>query len=140
MPGLDEFKWDANGLLPAVVQDAATRQVLMLGWMNAEALRRTLTTGYVTFWSRSRQEYWLKGETSGNVLVLAEASYDCDGDALLLHVYPQGPVCHTGEMSCFFNPLTFDALSAPGPVSASELEAAPGFQWPAEAAQGEDSA
>lgn len=139
MPGVADLKWDENGLLPAVVQDVTTRQVLMLGWMNAEALRRTLTSGNVTFWSRSRQEYWIKGETSGNVLVLADACYDCDGDALLVRAFPQGPVCHTGEMTCFYNPLAFEDLLAAAPEGVTELAAAPGFAWPAEAAQGADA-
>lgn len=98
-----EVKWDERGLAPAVCQDAGTGQVLMLAWMNAEALRLTLEMGTVHFWSRSRQAIWHKGETSGNHLRLVSASLDCDGDALLFTVRPEGPACHTGRMSCFFN-------------------------------------
>lgn len=98
-----EVKWDECGLAPAVCQDAGTGQVLMLAWMNAEALRLTLEKGTVHFWSRSRQAIWHKGETSGNHLRLVSASLDCDGDALLFTVRPEGPACHTGRMSCFFN-------------------------------------
>ncbi|CAA9403523.1 MAG: Phosphoribosyl-AMP cyclohydrolase [uncultured Rubellimicrobium sp.] len=90
------------GLLPAVAQDAATGEVLMLAWMNAEAVRRTLETGRVTYWSRSRQSFWVKGETSGHVQDLVEMRVDCDGDALLIKVRQTGPACHTGARSCFF--------------------------------------
>ena len=100
-----EVKWDERGLAPAVCQDAGTGQVLMLAWMSAESLRLTLEKGTVHFWARSRQAIWHKGETSGNHLRLVSASLDCDGDALLLSVRPEGPACHTGRMSCFFNPV-----------------------------------
>ncbi len=90
-----------GGLVPAIVQDAATRQVLMLGYMNREALEHTLATGGVTFWSRSRQSLWRKGETSGNTLQLETVRHDCDADALLVLVTPAGPTCHTGAVSCF---------------------------------------
>jgi phosphoribosyl-AMP cyclohydrolase len=93
--------FDAQGLLPAVIQQHDTREVLMLGYMDAEALRRTLTTGRVTFWSRSRQEYWRKGDTSGNVQYVRGAALDCDGDTLLVQVEQVGPACHTGAHSCF---------------------------------------
>jgi phosphoribosyl-AMP cyclohydrolase len=93
------------GLVPAVAQDAATGEVLMLAWMNEEAVRRTLETGRVTYWSRSRQSFWVKGETSGHVQALVEMRVDCDGDALLVRVEQTGPACHTGERSCFFTPL-----------------------------------
>ena len=92
---------NAGGLVPAVVQDAATRRVLMLGYMNAEAARRTQTTGRVTFWSRSRDALWEKGETSGNGLALVAMQTDCDADALLVLATPTGPTCHTGATSCF---------------------------------------
>lgn len=95
------LKWDSNGLIPAVVQDSRTLQVLMLAWMNEESLRRTLESGETWFWSRSRQAYWHKGETSGNVQKVVEIRYDCDGDTLLVLVEPAGPACHTGEVSCF---------------------------------------
>ncbi len=94
-------RFDADGLLPAVIQQHDTGQVLMLGYMDAEALRRTLSEGRVTFWSRSRQEYWRKGDTSGNRQYVKGAALDCDGDTLLLQVEQQGPACHTGARSCF---------------------------------------
>lgn len=93
--------FDDRGLLPAVIQQHDTREVLMLGYMDAEALRRTLTSGRVTFWSRSRQEYWRKGDTSGNVQYVRGAALDCDGDTLLVQVEQVGPACHTGAHSCF---------------------------------------
>lgn len=96
------MKFDDNGLIPAIVQHARSGEVLMLGYMNAEALERTLALRQVTFWSRSRQALWTKGETSGNVLQLIELRQDCDGDALLVLAEPHGPTCHTGEPSCFF--------------------------------------
>ena len=95
------LKRDANGLVTAVVQDATTRDVLMVGWMDDEALHRTLTTGRGTYWSRSRQDYWVKGETSGNVQEVKEVRLDCDGDTVLLVVDQHGPACHTGERTCF---------------------------------------
>ena len=89
------------GLVPAVVQDATTREVLMLGWMDDEALHRTLTTGRGTYWSRSRGEYWVKGETSGHTQHVREVRLDCDGDTLLVTVDQHGPACHTGDRTCF---------------------------------------
>jgi phosphoribosyl-AMP cyclohydrolase len=97
----DRLKRDRDGLVCAVVQQHDTGQVLMVGWMDDEALRRTLTTGRVTFWSRSRQEYWRKGDTSGHVQQVHGVALDCDGDALLLHVDQTGVACHTGTTSCF---------------------------------------
>lgn len=94
-------RFDDAGLLPAIIQQHDTGEVLMLGYMNAEALRRTLTEGRVTFWSRSRQEFWRKGDTSGNRQYVRAAALDCDGDALLVRVEQQGPACHTGAPSCF---------------------------------------
>lgn len=99
------LKFDANGLIPAIAQDAATGEVLMLAWMNADSLARTLTTGQVTYWSRSRQAFWAKGETSGHVQKLVEARVDCDRDCLLLMVDQTGPACHTNRRSCFFTAL-----------------------------------
>jgi phosphoribosyl-AMP cyclohydrolase len=96
------LKYDANGLITAVVQDATTHQVLMVAWMNAEALRLTQELGEAVFWSRSRQELWHKGATSGNVQKVREIRIDCDADTLLLLVDPAGPACHTGATSCFF--------------------------------------
>ncbi|HCS60940.1 MAG TPA: phosphoribosyl-AMP cyclohydrolase [Microbacterium sp.] len=98
---LAQVLWNAEGLAPAIVQQWDTREVLMLAWMDAEALRRTLTTGRVTYWSRSRQEYWRKGDTSGNIQRIHEARLDCDGDAILLLVDQSGPACHTGTRTCF---------------------------------------
>lgn len=97
-----EVKYDANGLVPAIVQDVNTHEVLMLAYMNAESLRRTLETGETVFWSRSRQELWHKGATSGNVQRVVEVRVDCDADALLIRVQPAGPACHTGERTCFY--------------------------------------
>jgi len=90
-----------NGLIPAIIQDATTRQVLMIGYMNKEALAKTLEERRVTFWSRTKERLWQKGETSGYVLEVASMKADCDGDALLVHVHPTGPVCHTGVHTCF---------------------------------------
>lgn len=98
-------RFDSTGLAPAIVQDAASKQVLMLAYMNAEAYRRTLESGLAHFWSRSRQELWLKGATSGNFLRIVEMRIDCDEDSLLLIVHPDGPACHTGETSCFYRSI-----------------------------------
>jgi phosphoribosyl-AMP cyclohydrolase len=98
---IDRTVFGADGLLPAIIQEAGTKDVLMLGYMNAEALRRTLTEGRVTFWSRSRQEYWRKGDTSGNVQHVRGAALDCDADAILVTVEQHGPACHTGAHACF---------------------------------------
>jgi phosphoribosyl-AMP cyclohydrolase/phosphoribosyl-ATP pyrophosphohydrolase/phosphoribosyl-AMP cyclohydrolase len=97
-----EIKYDANGLVPAIVQDVFTKDVLMVAWMNAESLRLTLEKGETVFWSRSRQEIWHKGATSGNVQKVVEIKVDCDADTLLVLVEPAGPACHTGERTCFF--------------------------------------
>ncbi len=102
---LSEIKYDDNGLIPAIVQDAATKDVLMMAWMTAESLRLTLETGKTVFWSRSRKEIWHKGATSGNVQKVVEVRVDCDADTLLVSVEPAGPACHTGERSCFFRGL-----------------------------------
>lgn len=100
-----EVKYDTNGLVPAVLQDVASGQVLMVAWMNAEALRLTLATGEAHFWSRSREELWRKGGTSGNIMKVQEMWIDCDADTLLVQVAPAGPACHTGEISCFYRLL-----------------------------------
>ena len=100
-----QIKWDEHGLVPAVVQDADTKQVLMMAYMNAESLRQTLDTGETVFWSRSRGELWHKGATSGNVQRVTAIYVDCDGDTLLVLVRPAGPACHTGEVSCFYRRL-----------------------------------
>jgi phosphoribosyl-AMP cyclohydrolase len=100
---LDRIQYNAEGLVPAIVQEHATGRVLMLAWMNAEAVQRTLDTGRTWFWSRSRQEYWCKGETSGDRQWVRGAFYDCDGDTLLVVVEQEGKgACHTGEFSCFY--------------------------------------
>ncbi|MDR3069856.1 MAG: phosphoribosyl-AMP cyclohydrolase [Propionibacteriaceae bacterium] len=95
------LKRNADGLVPAVVQDVRDHRVLMLAWMDDEALRRTLATGRGTYWSRSRQGYWVKGETSGNIQIVREVKLDCDGDTILLLVEQTGPACHTGAGTCF---------------------------------------
>lgn len=100
---IDKLKFDENGLIPCVVQDASTLQVLMVAWMNKESISLTIKTGETHFWSRSRCELWHKGETSGNTQTVAELRADCDADTLLALVHPAGPACHTGEKSCFFN-------------------------------------
>ena len=98
-------KFDSQGLIPVVVQDASTGDVLMLAYMNSESLAKTLETGETWFWSRSRQSLWHKGETSGNTQRVVSISIDCDGDTLLVKVDPRGPACHTGEKTCFFSRL-----------------------------------
>jgi len=99
---LATIKFDQNGLVPAIIQDATTHQVLMMAWMNAESLQRTFDLGENVFWSRSRQEFWHKGAASGNIQKVVELRLDCDGDTLLILVDAAGPACHTGEVSCFF--------------------------------------
>ena len=96
------LKFDANGLIPAIAQEAETGEVLMMAWMNAQSIERTLETGRVTYWSRSRKELWSKGETSGHIQELVEMRLDCDRDCLLLQVRQTGPACHTNRRSCFY--------------------------------------
>ena len=96
------LRFDSRGLLPAIAQDHESGEVLMLAWMNAEAVARTLETGRVTYWSRSRQAFWVKGETSGHLQQLVEMRVDCDRDCLLLLVRQEGPACHTGRRTCFY--------------------------------------
>src|SRR5918912_4459162 len=115
--GVLVVRFDDRGLIPAIVQHARSGEVLMLGYMNEEALRRTVESGLVTFWSRSRQSLWQKGETSGNLLRLVELRQDCDGDALLVLAEPAGPTCHTGEPSCFHRPLAGDPAQERVPPS-----------------------
>ncbi len=105
MNALAQIKWDERGLVPAIVQDHESKEVLMVAYMNQESLRLSLTTGETHFWSRSRQELWHKGATSGHTQRIVEIRYDCDGDALLVLVEPQGPACHTGQRSCFYRSL-----------------------------------
>ncbi|PJF47063.1 MAG: bifunctional phosphoribosyl-AMP cyclohydrolase/phosphoribosyl-ATP diphosphatase HisIE [Chloroflexi bacterium] len=116
-----QLKFDAFGLIPAIIQDALTGRVLMLGWMNEEALGRTLRTGEVWFWSRSRQTLWHKGDTSGNVLRVREVRADCDADCLLVRAEPAGPTCHTGRESCFWQDVKGDALQPPAASFLDEL-------------------
>src|SRR3954466_15984399 len=113
-----------NGLMPAIIQQHDTKEVLMLGYMDAEALRRTLTEGRVTYWSRSRQEYWRKGDTSGNVQYVRGAALDCDGDTLLVTVHQVGPACHTGAHACFdVDPLIPFVAASSGADAPSESDA-----------------
>ncbi len=99
------IRWDDNGLVPAIVQDVNTGEVLMLAYMNETALRRTLETGETWFWSRSRQQLWHKGATSGNIQRVERIFIDCDGDTLLVQIVPAGPACHTGHRTCFYRRL-----------------------------------
>jgi phosphoribosyl-AMP cyclohydrolase len=101
--------YDAAGLIPVIAQDHATGQVLMFAWMNAQAVERTLDTGRITYWSRSRQAFWVKGETSGHTQDLIDLRVDCDRDCLLAFVRQTGPACHTGRQSCFFTSVTGEA-------------------------------
>jgi phosphoribosyl-ATP pyrophosphohydrolase/phosphoribosyl-AMP cyclohydrolase len=106
------LKLDRDGLIPAIVQHVETRQVLMLGYMNRESLRRTLESGQVWFWSRSRRELWHKGDTSGNFLNVRSVRLDCDFDTVLVEAQPDGPTCHTGAVSCFFEPVSVAGLGS----------------------------
>ncbi len=124
------LKRDSSGLVAAVVQQHDTGEVLMLGWMDDEALARTLTTGRVTFWSRSRQEYWRKGDTSGHVQHVRAVALDCDGDALLVQVDQVGAACHTGDRTCFqARPLAVTGMPRQ-PGSAQPSSAQPGSTQP----------
>jgi phosphoribosyl-AMP cyclohydrolase / phosphoribosyl-ATP pyrophosphohydrolase len=116
MVRLEQLKYDERGLVPCIVQDAATGEVLTLAWQTREALERTLRTGQATFWSRGRGEIWVKGATSGNTQAVRAARADCDHDAVLLRVTPAGPACHTGARSCFFEAVEGapDAPETPG--------------------------
>lgn len=102
------LKYDSDGLIPAIAQDVETGDVLMMAWMNAEAVRRTLQTGRVTYWSRSRQSYWVKGETSGHIQELVDFTIDCDRDCILMQVRQLGPACHTNRRSCFYTAVRDD--------------------------------
>ena len=102
---LDGIHWDANGLVPAIVQDSKDGQVLMMAWMNRDSLRRTLEEGVTCFWSRSRKEFWVKGATSGNTQRVVKVTVDCDRDTLLVVVEQKGVACHTGKRSCFFTEI-----------------------------------
>ncbi|MDO5117598.1 MAG: phosphoribosyl-AMP cyclohydrolase [Eggerthellaceae bacterium] len=132
MATIDDIKYDDKGLVPAVLIDCDTRQVLMVAWMNAESLSITLDTGLATFWSRSRQELWTKGMTSGNLMHVRSITADCDCDTLLVEVHPDGPACHKGTVSCFTDPIEMpvrkDAIAAEAPTAklADVLEDAAG--------------
>ena len=102
MSFLDKLKFDGNGLIPAIVQEQATGRVLMMAWMNRASLEKTVATGKTHFWSRSRQKFWMKGETSGHTQAVREISFDCDGDTLLIQVEQIGAACHEGYKSCFY--------------------------------------
>lgn len=103
---IKDFKYDSNGLIPAIIQDNSNGQVLMLAYMNKESLRRTIASGKTCFWSRSRKEYWVKGMTSGHFQFVKSVAYDCDTDAVLIKVDQVGAACHTGERSCFYRFVT----------------------------------
>ena len=119
---IEELKFDEHGLLPAIVQDSKTGEVLTLAYMNRESLRRTLETGATWFWSRSRNELWHKGETSGNTQRVIEIKLDCDADAIVVLVEPAGPACHTGERSCFHNEVQRPMSNVQGPEEVQGLD------------------
>ncbi|GLI09343.1 histidine biosynthesis bifunctional protein HisIE [Paenibacillus tyrfis] len=121
------IKWDANGLVPAIVQDATSKDVLMMAYMNQESLKLTLESGETWFWSRSRSELWHKGATSGHVQKVKALKYDCDGDTLLALVDQAGPACHTGRYSCFYNDVKLGALADGGEEAAAESQSADRF-------------
>src|SRR5438132_52325 len=113
------FKFNSDGLIPAIVQDAASRRVLMMAWMNEAAIEKTLETGFMHYWSRSRRKLWLKGETSGHTQRVLKWSVDCDRDTLLFEVEQKGGACHTGYASCFFQPLKKD--SSPNEITEQQV-------------------
>ncbi len=118
---LDEIKFDADGLVPAIAQQFDSGEVLMMAWMNADSIAETLRSGRVCYWSRSRRSLWRKGETSGQVQALKEFRLDCDGDTILLHVDQTGVACHTGRRNCFYR-----AVREGGLVTIAEVETEPG--------------
>ncbi|MBP7336411.1 phosphoribosyl-AMP cyclohydrolase [Niveispirillum sp.] len=113
---LNAVKYDADGLVPAIAQQHDSGEVLMMAWMNRDSIAETLRTGRVCYWSRSRQAFWRKGESSGQVQMLVEWRVDCDGDTLLLRVDQQGPACHTGRRSCFYRRAEAEGLIVTDPV------------------------
>nr|WP_166241103.1 bifunctional phosphoribosyl-AMP cyclohydrolase/phosphoribosyl-ATP diphosphatase HisIE [Paenibacillus turpanensis] len=119
---LSAIKWDANGLVPAIVQDASSKEVLMMAYMNEESLKKSAESGETWFYSRSRQELWHKGATSGNTQQITDLRYDCDGDTLLVLVKANGPACHTGERTCFYR-------SAAQPAEGQEAAQASGGKY-----------
>ena len=108
----DKLKFDSNGLIPAIIQDAANGRVLMMAWMNRASLESTIATGKTHFWSRSRQKYWMKGESSGHTQTVKDIAFDCDGDTLLIQVEQIGAACHEGYRSCFFRSVEGKGESA----------------------------
>lgn len=108
MSFFDKLKFDSNGLIPAIVQEHATGRVVMMAWMNRASLESTLATGKTHFWSRSRKEFWMKGQDSGNTQTVKDIAFDCDGDTLLIQVEQNGPACHEGYKSCFFRSVEAD--------------------------------
>lgn len=113
IPMIQKLKYNADGLIPAIVQDASTRRVLMMAWMNESSIASTLKSGLMHYWSRSRQKYWLKGETSGHTQRVLRWSIDCDADTLLFEVEQVGGACHTGYQSCFFQAFSPDGTPLP---------------------------
>ena len=107
----DKLKFDAQGLIPAIIQEHATGRVVMMAWMNRASLESTIATGKTHFWSRSRQKFWMKGEESGNTQTVRDLAFDCDGDCLLIQVEQNGPACHEGYKSCFFRSVGSDGKS-----------------------------
>jgi phosphoribosyl-ATP pyrophosphohydrolase/phosphoribosyl-AMP cyclohydrolase len=122
LPDLDVLQFNAQGLIPAIVQDVTTGQVLMLAYMNRQALEQTLATGLAHYWSRSRATLWQKGETSGHIQRVRDIRYDCDADTLLVSVEQAGAACHTGERSCFFRQLSDHSHATPLPVAEGLLQ------------------
>ena len=120
MPFYEKLKFNSDGLIPAIIQDAATGRVLMMAWMNRASLEKTLETNRTWFWSRSRQKFWMKGETSGHVQIVKSVAFDCDGDTLLIQVDQTGAACHEGYRSCFFR--TVEAAGATERVTEERLE------------------
>lgn len=116
MEWIDSLKYDVNGLVPAIIQDAESGQVLMVAYMNRESLRRTVETGLCTYWSRSRQQFWVKGETSGHLQHVKRILVDCDADAVLIQIEQVGVACHTGHRSCFYREAQGNALVEVEPV------------------------
>lgn len=101
----DQLKFDANGLIPTIIQEQKSGRVVMMAWMNRASLEKTIATGKTHFWSRSRQKFWMKGEESGNTQTVKDVAFDCDGDCLLIQVEQHGPACHEGYQSCFFRSI-----------------------------------
>ena len=116
----DQLKFDAHGLIPAIIQEQTTGRVLMMAWMNRASLEKTIATGKTHFWSRSRQKFWMKGESSGHVQQVRDIAFDCDGDALIIQVEQTGAACHEGYQSCFFRSVEKDGQSVR--VTEAQLE------------------